>query len=157
MAKHTLDTLDIEILSLLQGHGRMHNAQIAHAVGLSAPSCLRRIKYLEDNGYIGGYKASINEEKCGFPIAVFTFVRLKNQTTDAIDDFNEALQEWDMVRESYMISGEHDYILRVIAPNWTTYKSFLTDTLTAHVEVASVRSNLCIGQNKNAGVLPFSK
>lgn len=155
MVKYTLDNIDIHILSLLQQNSRLTNADLAKQVGLSQPPCLRRVKLLEQQGYITGYSAKINEEKCGFPVMVFAFVRLKTQSKQVIDDFTALINDWDMVRESYMISGEADFLLRIVAKDWVTYRKFLTETLMPSPDIATVRSNLCIEQNKTPKALPI--
>ncbi len=155
MERYTLDTTDLHILSLLQHNSRITNAELAKTVGLSQPPCLRRVKLLETHGYITRYTTHINEEKCGFSVMVFAFVRLKSQTKDAIDNFCALIDTCDMIRESYIISGENDFILRIIAPDWTTYRHFLKETLMTAPDVSSIRSNLCVRQQKSVGNLPI--
>jgi len=138
--KIKLDKIDRKILSDLQGSGRMTNVELADRAGISAPPCLRRVRALEDNNVIHGYFAHLNEKKLGFGVTAFTTVRLKEQNDEDMMRFEEEIMKSDNIREAYVISGDYDYMLRIVARDWEEYQEFLTSQLTKMPNVASARS-----------------
>ena len=140
--KIKLDKIDRKILNDLQSNGRMTNVELANRSGISAPPCLRRVRALEENNLITGYFATLNASKLGFGVTSFVTVRLKDQDEANLSIFEQAVMEWDNVREAYMISGDHDFMLRIVAQNWEEYQDFLTDKITKIPNVASVRSSM---------------
>ena len=140
--KIKLDKIDRKILNDLQGSGRMTNVELANRSGISAPPCLRRVRALEDNHLILGYFANLNAKKLGFGITAFATVRLKEQNDDDIVAFEQQIAQWDHVREAYVISGDYDLLLRVVAKDWEDYQDFLSNKLTRLPNVASVRTSM---------------
>src|SRR5580693_4041435 len=109
--KHVkLDRIDHRILRELQKDGRMTNVDLAKKVGISAPPCLRRVRALEEAGYIRGYHADIAADKMGFGITVFTQVSLSNHSEADIAHFSKLIEGWPQVRESYLMTGDSDYL-----------------------------------------------
>lgn len=154
--KVKLDKIDRKILSDLQTDGRMTNVDLASRAGISAPPCLRRVRALEDNKIVLGYHANLNAPKLGFGVTSFASVRLKDQNDDDQAAFEQTVCQWDNVREMYMISGDYDYLLRVVAMDWEDYQRFLTEKLTKIKNVASVRSSLTIKSCKYQPGVPLS-
>ena len=138
--KLKLDKIDRRILSDLQTNGRMTNVELANNAGISAPPCLRRVRALEDNQVIKGYYARLNGSKLGYTVTAFVSVRLKNQNDSDIQAFEKEIQNWGNIREAYIISGDYDLLLRVVAKDWEDYQDFLSNKLTKLANVESVRT-----------------
>jgi len=155
MAGSRLDPIDRRILGELQAEGRITNVELARRVGISAPPCLRRVRTLEEAGYIRGYHADVNPRELGFEVQVFAMVRLLSQAEADLTAFERRCQAWPLVRECHMLNGEIDFILKCIAPDLSTFQSFLTEELTAAPNVASVKTSLVIRCAKDAPAVPF--
>ena len=152
---HRLDEIDRMILAELQADGRMTNVELAKRVGISAPPCLRRVRTLEDSGYIGGYHADINSKQLGFEVQVFAMVGLQSQAEVDLSAFETRCLESPFVRECHMLNGEVDFILKCVAPDLSTFQTFLTDELTSAENVASVKTSLVIRGAKDQPGVPF--
>ena len=150
-----LDMIDRKILSELQADGRMTNVDLSKKVGISAPPCLRRVRALEENGFINGYHAQVNGRSLGFEVTVFAMVGLHKQSGPDLADFEERVKGWPLVRECHMLNGEIDFILKCVAPDLSTFQSFLTDELTASPNIASVKTSLVIRPSKELSGVPF--
>ncbi|MDR0809162.1 MAG: Lrp/AsnC family transcriptional regulator [Gemmobacter sp.] len=155
MAGHRLDPIDRQILAELQADGRMTNVELAKRVGISAPPCLRRVRTLEEAGYIRGYHADIDARELGFEVQVFAMVRLQSQAEADLTAFEARCRAWPLVRECHMLNGEIDFILKCVSPDLSTFQSFLTAELTAAENVASVKTSLVIRCAKDEPGLPF--
>lgn len=155
MAKVKLDKIDRIILRQLLENGRMTNVELAEKAGISAPPCLRRVRALEDNGIIEGYHARLNPAVLGFHVTVFAQVGLENQHDDLIRKFEEQVAEWDRVRECHLISGDSDFLLKVVAKDWDDYQKFLTTKLTAAPNVKHVRSSMGVKVCKHSPGVPI--
>lgn len=155
MAGSKLDEIDRKILSELQADGRMTNVELASRVGISAPPCLRRVRTLEESGYIRGYHADVNPRELGFEVSVFAMVRLHSQAEADLSAFESRARAWPLVRECHMLNGEIDFILKCVAPDLSTFQSFLTEELTAADNVASVKTSLVIRCAKDDPGVPF--
>lgn len=154
--KIKLDKIDRRILTDLQTHGRMTNVDLANNAGISAPPCLRRVRALEDNKLILGYHANLNAQKLGFGVESFATVRLNNQGEADQKAFEKKIVDCDNVREVHIISGDYDYMLRVVAVDWEDYQNFLTEKLTKIANVASVRSAITVKTIKYQPGVPLS-
>ena len=148
MRRVKLDRIDRRILRDLQQNGRMTNVELARRAGISAPPCLRRVRALEEAGYIRGYHADIDNEEMGFGVMVFAQVGLSSQAESDLNNFETLAQSWPDVRECYMLAGETDFLLKIVAESWDAYQRFLTEELTAAPNVNSVRSSLAIRTTK---------
>ena len=155
MAGTKLDEIDRKILAELQADGRMTNVELAKRVGISAPPCLRRVRTLEEAGYIRGYHADVNPRELGFEVQVFAMVRLHSQAEVDLSAFEGRCRDWPLVRECHMLNGEIDFILKCVAPDLSTFQSFLTGQLTAAENVASVKTSLVIRCAKDEPGVPF--
>lgn len=149
MRRTKIDAIDLQILHDLQDNGRMTNVDLADRAGISAPPCLRRVRTLEDSGFITGYHADINAEALGFTVVIFAQVRLHSHAESDLIAFENLVQNWDMVRECHMLAGDTDFLLKIIAQDWDSYQRFLTTQLTSAPNVAHVKSSLCIRKSKN--------
>ena len=148
MRRVKLDRTDRHILSDLQTNGRMTNVELARRAGLSPPPCLRRIRALEEAGYIRGYHAEVNAAALGFGITVFAQVGLNSQAEADLKAFEELAEAWPEVRECHMLAGEMDFMLKIVAEDWAAYQRFLTSRLVAAPNVAHVKSALAIRVSK---------
>lgn len=153
-SKHKLDEIDRQILRDLQADGRMSNVDLAARIGISAPPCLRRVKALEESGAIRGYHADINPQTLDYNVTVFALVGLANHGDQDLHGFSALINTWPMVREAYMMTGEFDFMLRVVARDWDHYQKFLIDTVTASPNVAHVKSSLTIRCVKSVPGVP---
>lgn len=134
------DRIDREILRLLQGDGRLSNAQLADAVSLSPSACLRRLQRLEASGVIEGYAARINGAAIGRPNTVFIEVTLDSQGSQALDAFERAVAACAQVLECHLMSGDFDYLLRVAVADMADYERLHRQQLAAFPHVARVRT-----------------
>ena len=155
MASTRLDSIDRKILAELQADGRMTNVELARRVGISAPPCLRRVRTLEENSYIKGYHADVNAKELGFEVQVFANVWLASQAETDLSAFEAKCKSWPLVRECHMLNGEVDFILKCVAPDLSTFQSFLTSELTAADNVGSVKTSLVIRGAKDEPGVPF--
>ncbi|MEM9249951.1 MAG: Lrp/AsnC family transcriptional regulator [Pseudomonadota bacterium] len=155
MPTSKLDAIDRHILAELQADGRMTNVELARRVGISAPPCLRRVRTLEEAGFIRGYHADVDPRELGFEVQVFAMVGLDNQSEAALSGFEARCRGWPLVRECHMLNGEIDFILKCVAPDLSTFQTFLTEELTAAEHVASVKTSLVIRGAKDDPAVPF--
>jgi DNA-binding Lrp family transcriptional regulator len=155
VAGSKLDPIDRMILRELQADGRMTNVELASRVGISAPPCLRRVRNLEEQGYIRGYHADIDPRELGFEVQVFAMVGLAKQAEADLSRFEKQCREWPLVRECHMLNGEVDFILKCVAPDLSTFQTFLTEELTAAENVVSVKTSLVIRCAKDEPGVPF--
>jgi DNA-binding Lrp family transcriptional regulator len=155
MPGQKLDPIDRKILAELQADGRMTNVELARRVGISAPPCLRRVRTLEEAGYIKGYHAAVNARTLDFEVQVFAMVGLHSQAEADLSGFENRCRNWPLVRECHMLNGEIDFILKCVAPDLSTFQNFLTEQLTAADNVASVKTSLVIRCAKDEPGVPF--
>lgn len=155
MEHHKLDAIDLRILSELQANGRITNVELSRRAKITAPPCLRRMRALEKAGYVRGYHAELDGKMLGFEVSGFVFVGLSSQAEADLKQFEEQVRAWPMVRECHMLSGEVDFLLKVVARDLSSFQTFITDTLTAAKNVASVKSSLVIHATKNDPGVPI--
>src|SRR5215470_151634 len=148
MRRIKLDKIDRRILRDLQANGRMTNVELARRAGISAPPCLRRVRALEEAGYIRGYHADVNAQALGFGVTVFAQVGLASQAEPDLKAFETLVRTWPQVREVHMLAGEADFLLKIVAEDWDRYQRFLTTQLTAAPNVSHVKSALAIRTSK---------
>ncbi len=156
MTASKFDDIDIAILRELQADGRMTNVELAQRVGLTAPPCLRRVRALEEAGVIRSYHASLDATELGFGITVFAMVSLRSQAESDLEAFEAHVAELDEVRECYMLNGEIDFILKIVARDLQSFQRFLTSRLTSAPNVSSVKTSLTIRQSKHVVGVPIS-
>ena len=155
MKRDNLDNIDVKILKTLQKNGRVTNVELAEKVDLSAPPCLRRVRSLEEKGFIKGYHADLSAEKLGFQVTVFAMVGLHNQAESDLKAFEDRVNSLKYVRECHMLNGEIDFILKCVAPDLSAFQIFLTQELTSAPNVASVKTSLTIRQSKYSPGIPI--
>lgn len=156
MTATKFDEIDVAILRELQADGRMTNVELAQRVGLTAPPCLRRVRALEEAGVIRSYHAALDATELGFGITVFAMVSLRSQAESDLEAFEAHVAELDEVRECYMLNGEIDFILKIVARDLQSFQRFLTSRLTSAPNVSSVKTSLTIRQSKHVVGVPIS-
>lgn len=154
MPKRQIDNIDRKIIAALQGDGRMTSQQLAEQVGLSASPCARRVRIMEDAGIITGYAAVIDQDLVGLPISVFASVKLERQRENELHRFNVAIARWPEVQDCYLMTGQRDYLLRVVVADLHAYERFLNEKLTRLEGVASIESSFALSQIKRSNRLP---
>lgn len=155
MPKSKLDDIDRKILAALQTDGRMTAQQLAEKVGLSASPCARRVRLMEDMGVITGYAAVIDQDLVDLPISVFASIKLERQRENELGRFNAAIERWPEVVDCYLMTGQRDYLLRVVVRDLHAYERFLKEKLTRLEGVASIESSFALAQIKRSNRLPF--
>lgn len=143
-----LDKIDRRILADLQDNGRMTNVELAERSGISAPPCLRRVRALEDHEYIKSYHAVLNGPKLGYGAMAFAKVSLENQNDADLQNFLKKINEWENVRECYMVAGDSDFLLKIVAEDWDGYQRFLTTQITTMDNIASIRTMMVLKTSK---------
>ena len=153
--KSTLDVTDWRILLELQGDGRMTNIELARRVGISAPPCLRRVRALEAEGVIEGYRCLIDAKAVGFELTAFAMIGLSSQAEADLLAFEQLVRGWPIVRECHMLSGETDFILKCVARDLSCFQDFVIHELTAAPNVDSVKTSLAIRRSKYEPGVPI--
>ena len=149
-----LDAIDWKILKELQEDGRITNVELARRVGISAPPSLRRVRALEEAGYIKGYRARLDEKRLGYEVTVFAMVHLSSQAEADLAAFEAFVRKAPLVRECHMLSGEIDFILKCVAPDLRTFQAFVTELTSAH-NVRNVKTSLTLRNSKDAPMVPL--
>jgi DNA-binding Lrp family transcriptional regulator len=149
-----LDAIDRHILKELQADGRITNVELAGRVGISAPPCLRRVRALEQAGFIKGYRALLDEKLLGYEVTAFAMVHLTSQADADLRQFEDFVRREPLVRECWMLSGEVDFILKCVAPDLKRFQSFVAE-LTAAPLVHNVKTSLTLRNSKDEAIVPL--
>jgi len=139
-----LDQFDRRILSELHKNARLTHQELSERVGLSASPCARRIKRLENDGYIEGYAARIDESKLGFDLSMFVSVRLDRQVDDRLVSFEAELRKRTEIVDCWLMTGSFDYLMRIVVRDMGEFEHFLTAHLTKIPGVASLETSIPI-------------
>lgn len=149
-----LDEIDLKILREIQADGRITNVELARRVGISPPPCLRRVRTLEDDGYITGYRGLLDSRLLGFDVTVFASVHLSSQAEADLKAFEQFVRMAPLVRECWMLSGDIDFILKCVAPDMATFQDFVSQ-LTAAPHVRNVKTSLVLHNSKYEAAVPI--
>jgi Lrp/AsnC family transcriptional regulator, leucine-responsive regulatory protein len=155
MPNSDLDPIDCRIVAALQADGRLTNLELAQRVGLSPSPCLRRVKRLERDGYIVGYRAVLQRNRLGLGLTVFVGVRIGGHANVDAETFLDAVVAMSEVVACHLVTGETDYLLEVVVPDLEHYQRFLVGKLLALPIVREVRSSIAIDTHKAGGPLPL--
>jgi Lrp/AsnC family leucine-responsive transcriptional regulator len=155
MPKPDLDPADCRIVAELQANGRLSNVELADKIGLSPSPCLRRVKRLEREGYIEGYRAALRRERIGLGFSVFIGVKIDGHANERALQFEQAVVAMPEVVACHLVSGEADYFLEVVVPDLGDYQRFLVGKLLNLPIVREVRSNIAIQTLKAGAPLPL--
>jgi DNA-binding Lrp family transcriptional regulator len=153
----TLDEIDRKILRQLQENARIPNASLAERVGLSPAPCLRRVRALEEGRVIRKHVTLINPAAVNLGVTVFVQISLDLQVEGRLDIFERAIMRCPEVLECYLMTGDADYLVRVVVPDVAAYERFLKNTLTRIEGVAGIKSSFALKQVKYSTVLPIAE
>jgi DNA-binding Lrp family transcriptional regulator len=153
MAK-TLDRLDRRILDTLQADARMSNQELAKRVDLSPAPCWRRLRRLEEEGFIAGYATLLNAPAIGLPILAYALVTLENHHPETVRQFDQLIQDRPEVQECHSMSGANDYLLRIVAASMEAYEHFLSTQVLQLAAVRSVNTSFVLRTKKSTTRLP---
>lgn len=151
-----LDQTDWRILFELQRDGRITNVELANRAGISPPPCLRRVRALEEHGFITGYRGILDPAALGFELTMFAMVGLHSQAEADLVAFEGRVRAWPIVRECYMMSGEVDFILKCVAKDLHTAQEFVINDLTKAPNVDSVKTTLVLRVSKYEPGVPLT-
>lgn len=151
----SLDRIDLKILRALQTDGRISNVDLAKVVGLSPTPCLERVRRLEREEYIVGYRAILNPEKLNAALIAFVEVTLERTTTADLDRFNAAILTLDEVLECHMVGGGFDYLVKIRLPDMGHYRRFLGEKLAAIAGVSQTHTYVVMEEVKSTTALPI--
>lgn len=149
------DSTDWKILELLQQDARLTNVELARKVNLSPSPCLARVRALEAQGYISRYVTLLDPARVGLPLSVFIRVRLERQTETALDAFERAMRDRPEVMECYLMTGDADYLVRVVVPDIQALQDFVVNFLTRVPGVGNIQSSFSLKQVKYQTALPL--
>ncbi|TWH36601.1 MULTISPECIES: Lrp/AsnC family transcriptional regulator [unclassified Aminobacter] len=156
MPNPELDAIDRKILRALQEDGKISMGELAEKVGLSPSPCARRVRLMEKAGIIKGYAAIIDQRRVGLPISAFASIKLERQREEDLDRFEETVSRWPEVLDCYLMTGQRDYLMRVVAADLEAYERFIKDKLTRLDNIASIETSFALGQVKRSETLPIS-
>ena len=155
MLQMQLDAIDWQILGLLQADARMSNVELAKAVGLSPSPCLNRVRALEESGYISRYVSLLDPLRVGLKVSVFIQVTLEKQIEPALETFERAIRERPEVMECYLMTGDADYLLRVVVPDMAGYDAFYRRFVAAVPALRKVTGRFAMERVKGTTALPI--
>ncbi len=150
-----LDLIDLRILSELQADGALSNVELARRVHLSPSPCLTRVKALESAGVIQRYVALVNASALGLGLNVFISISLTSQSKQALADFEQRIAEHDEVMECYLMTGDSDYLVRVVVTDIAALERFILEQLTPIAGVEKLRSSFALKQVRYKTALPL--
>jgi DNA-binding Lrp family transcriptional regulator len=150
-----VDSFDLKMLAALQDDGRLTNQQLADAVGLSASQCSRRRTRLEDDGIVAGYHADLAAERLGFNVVAFVHITLATHSPDNAKHFHDLVLRVDDVQEAYSLTGDADYLLKIILRDLKSLSDIVNNVLMPHPSVAHVRSSIVLDRLKATTKLPL--
>jgi DNA-binding Lrp family transcriptional regulator len=149
-----LDALDRKILESLQSDGRATNVELSARVHLSAPQCFRRVRSLEERGVIRGYSAQVRAEAVGLGVMAYVSLNIAGEQFGRVREIEASIRAFPQILECHTVSGDFDYILKVVARDLKSLSQFLTDRLMQVPGVDDVRSMICLEEVKAGAPLP---
>lgn len=152
-----LDRIDKNILFELQRDGRLSNVELSKRVGLSPTPCLERVKRLESENYIMGYKAALNPQKLEAALLVFVEITLVRTSPDVFDEFSRSVQDLDVIQECHLVSGDFDFLLKTRVSDMAAYRELLGDTLLKLPSVSESRTYVVMEEVKSSNILPIKR
>lgn len=155
MPSASLDDIDRRILTALQENARISNVELAEQVGISPSPCWRRVRDLEQKKVVSRYVTLLEPASVGLPVSVFVQVSLERQVESALEEFERAVGDWPEVMECYLMTGDADYLLRVVVADLDAYHRFLVEHVTRVPGVSSIKSSFALKQIKYRTALPL--
>lgn len=153
---HRLDARDLQIVRALQDDGRLSNLDLAQRVNLSPSPCLRRVRLLEEAGVIRGYSADVDPRALGLNVTAFIRITLTRHDREAVARFESRVRDIDEILDCHLLTGEADYLLRVMVPDLDAYEGFVRNRLHAIPGIASITTSLVYGTVKSSRVFPLA-
>lgn len=150
-----LDRIDLKILQELQENAKISNVELARRVHLSPTPCLERVKRLEKNKYISGYRTVLNPQKLAANLLSFVEIKLTRTSKDVFKDFKKAVKQLPQVLECHLVSGDFDYLLKTRVADMSAYRELLGETLLTLPGVSSSRSYMVMEEVKETGLIPI--
>ena len=150
-----IDSYDRRILAVLQRDARTSNQQLAREVGLSASPCWRRVRRLEKEGVIEQYVARLSRQELGFPVLAYVQISLEDHHPDTIREFDDMIRRCDEVQECCSMSGQYDYLIKVVARDMESYEDFLSGKLLRLTGVQTANTSFVLKQKKSTSALPL--
>jgi Lrp/AsnC family transcriptional regulator, leucine-responsive regulatory protein len=150
-----IDSIDRKIIAAIQIDGKITAQELANRVGLSASPCARRLRLLEEAGIIKGYTAVIDQKKAGLPISAFASIKLERQREEDLDRFAQAVTRWPEVVDCYLMTGQRDYLMRIVVRDLEAYERFIKEKLTRLKGIASIETSFALDQVKRSEALPL--
>ncbi len=154
--KDRIDRIDLKILRVLQGNGRMSNIELSRQVNLSPAPCLARVRRLEKAGYINGYRAELNPELLGLSLLAYVEITLDRTTPDVFERFKQAVRDVPEIEECHMVAGGFDYLIKVRSPDMDAYRRILGEKIATIPGVLQTHTYVVMEQVKVAGELNIS-
>lgn len=154
---HALDSFDLKLLAALQEDGRLTNAELAERIGLSASQCSRRRIRLEESGIIQGYQARLDAERVGLPVMALVQVVLGTHSNDNAKKFAGFVNSVAEIQEAYAVTGESDYMLKVVVASLPDLAKLISDTILVHPTVSHVKSSIVLNKLKCVNRLPLGR
>ena len=155
MTNNILDDLDKLILAELQADARISNTELARRVNLSPPATHARVRRLEESGYVDRYVTLVDRKQAGYDMLCFVRVRLQLHDTDQVEGFHKAVKEMPEVLECHFVTGDYDYLLKVLTRNSEDLEDFLVNRLTPIPGVAQIHTSLVLREVKNSTIIPL--
>ena len=152
--RERLDAVDVQLLRLLQDDGRITNADLARRVGLSPPSVLQRVRKLEESGLVSSYTAILNADKMGYKLHVVAMISLALHQEQPIEGFRKAVVEIPEVLEVLHVSGDFDFLLKIVIRDMADYERLVRERLSAIPGVGKIQSSFVLAVNKDTTALP---
>ena len=149
-----MDRMDYSILRELQLDGRLSNQELAERVRLTPSPCLRRVRMLEERGVIRGYTAIVDPKALGYPITVFVRITLAKHDTATVAEFEHRVRDIDEIMDCFLMTGQRDYLMRVIATSLEGYERFIRDVIHQIPGIGSIDTSFAYGTVKHAMTLP---
>ena len=154
MSEATLDTIDRRIVEILQHDGRLSNVDLAARIHLSPPQTLRRVKQLEERGVLRGYRALVRPATLGLGVTAFVSLNIEADAFGRVREIEALIRDFPEILECHTVSGDCDYLLKVVAADLKSLSQFLTDRLMQLPGVADIRSMICLEEIKPPAPLP---
>ena len=156
MSEHKLDKIDLKILRLLQENSKITNLDLSKQIGLSPAPTLERVKKLETSGIIQSYHAKVDASAIGLNVKTFVLVSLAWQKENSLDNFMKKVQKIDEITECYIITGDGDFLLKIVCKDLPTYEQLLFKTLSQIDEIERLKTLMTLSKVKKDKVLPFN-
>jgi DNA-binding Lrp family transcriptional regulator len=150
-----MDKIDQKIIRELQANGRLSNQELAERVNLSPSPCLRRLRNLENAGVIKGYHAIVDQKKYGLPVTVFVRIKLQHHTEDGVNGFEHAIQNIEEILECHLMTGDWDYLMRVVVASLEDYERFTRQRIHRISGVAAIETSFAFGEVKRTNRFPI--